>query len=137
VPLSVKQREGWESTTFGVLTPGYGEFARLQREQVRAADVIYCCTPSMEPLFDAAILTNHEGRKKGRLIVAVGSYTPDMHELPGELLLQATKQYDANHRHYHKHAPEGGVIVVDTLDGALKEAGEIISAGIQPSQLIE
>lgn len=60
-----------------------------------------------------------------------------MIELPVELLLQATKQYDNRHRHFHKHAPEGGVIVVDTLDGALKEAGEIIAAGIKPTQLIE
>jgi ornithine cyclodeaminase/alanine dehydrogenase-like protein (mu-crystallin family) len=59
-----------------------------------------------------------------------------MRELPDELLLQATKPHEA-HRHFHKHAAEGGVIVVDTLDGALKEAGEIISAGIQPKQLIE
>jgi ornithine cyclodeaminase/alanine dehydrogenase-like protein (mu-crystallin family) len=155
IPTAVKQREGWESTAFGVLTPGYGEFDRLQREQIRNADVIYCCTPSTEALFDASILTNHEGRRKGRLIIAVGSYTPssfaaafsfrgtrangisEMKELPRELLLQATKQYDKSHRHFHKHAPEGGVIVVDTLDGALSEAGEIIDAGIKPTQLIE
>lgn len=75
VPSAAKAREGWEATTFGILTPSYGEFQRLQREQIRSADVIYCCTPSTAELFDASILTNHEGRRKGRLIVAVGSYT--------------------------------------------------------------
>ena len=60
-----------------------------------------------------------------------------MAELPVELLQQATKTHDGAHRHYHKHAPEGGVIIVDTLDGAMHEAGEIISAGLSPKQLVE
>ncbi|KAI2469666.1 ornithine cyclodeaminase [Annulohypoxylon bovei var. microspora] len=137
IPTEIKQREGWDQAQFSLLTPGYGEYDRLQKEHLRAADVIYCCTPSTEALFDASILTNHEGRRKGRLIVAVGSYTPQMHELPRELLLQATKAHVSGHLHYHKHATEGGVIIVDTLDGALKEAGEIIDAGLEPKQLVE
>lgn len=136
VPAAVKEREGWRDAQFGILTPGYGEYKRLQREQIRAADVIFCCTPSMEPLFDHSILTNSEGRRKGRLLVAIGSYTPDMAEIPVELLHQATKSHH-DHRHFHKHAPEGGVVVVDTLDGAMKEAGEIIEAGLSPQQLVE
>ncbi|KAI1260677.1 UbiD family decarboxylase [Xylariaceae sp. FL1019] len=136
VPQEQKQREGWEQAQFNVLTPGYGEYDRLQKEHVRAADVIYCCTPSTEDLFDGSILTSHEGRKKGRLIVAVGSYQPHMRELPKELLLQAVK-HSGGHFHFHRHATEGGVIVVDSLDGCLKEAGEIIEAGLQPNQLVE
>ncbi|OTB03606.1 hypothetical protein M426DRAFT_60089 [Hypoxylon sp. CI-4A] len=137
IPQDIKEREGWEQAQFSLLTPGYGEYDRLQKEHLRAADVIYCCTPSTEDLFDASILTNHEGRRKGRLIVAVGSYTKQMRELPRELLLQATRTHTAGHLHYHRHATEGGVIVVDTLDGALKEAGEIIEAGLEPKQLVE
>ncbi|OHF00237.1 UbiD family decarboxylase [Colletotrichum orchidophilum] len=136
VPAHIKEREGWAETTFSILTPGYGEFKRLQREQIRDADVVYCCTPSTEELFEAEVLTSHEGRRKGRLIAAIGSYRPEMRELPEGLLLQATK-HEKPHWHFHKHAPEGGVIVVDTLDGALKEAGEIIAAGLQPTQLVE
>lgn len=136
VPAHIKEREGWAETTFSILTPGYGEFKRLQRDQIRDADVLYCCTPSTEDLFDAEVLTSHEGRRKGRLIAAIGSYTPQMRELPEGLLVQATKHEKA-HWHFHKHAPEGGVIVVDTLDGALKEAGEVIAAGLQPTQLVE
>lgn len=136
-PPAVKEREGWSGTTFGILTPGYQEYARLVSEQLRAADVIFCCTPSTEPLFDGSILTSHEGRRKGRLIVAIGSYTPEMRELPVELLQQAVKPHEAHHFHYHKHAAEGGVVVVDTLDGALKEAGEIIEARLRPRQLVE
>ncbi|KAF4595836.1 NAD(P)-binding domain protein [Ophiocordyceps camponoti-floridani] len=137
IPLAVSEREGWSTAKFGILTPTFHEYHRLLKEQVRSADVIYCCTPSREDLFDASILTSHEGRKKGRLIVAVGSYTPDMRELPEGLLVQATKQHDGSRRHFHKHAGEAGVIVVDSLDGVLKEAGEIISAKINPNQMVE
>ncbi|KAL3962547.1 hypothetical protein ACCO45_004070 [Purpureocillium lilacinum] len=137
IPQAVKEREGWSHTKFGILTPTFHEYERLLWEQVRSSDVIYCCTPSREDLFDASILTSREGRMKGRLIVAVGSYTPEMRELPEALLLQATKHHDKNARHFHKHAEEAGVIVVDTLDGVLKEAGEIMSAKIGPHQLVE
>lgn len=138
LPQAVKEREGWcTDTKFSILTTGYNEYARLLNDYLRSSDVIFCCTPSTVPLFDHHILTNHEGRRKGRLVVAIGSYTHEMHELPTELLLQATKVADRNHLHYHKHAVEGGVVVVDTLDGALKEAGEIIDAGLSPRHLIE
>jgi hypothetical protein len=60
-----------------------------------------------------------------------------MRELPADLLLQATKRHEKGHRHFHKHAEEAGVVVVDTLDGVLKEAGEIINAGIDPTHLVE
>ncbi|KAH9885560.1 ornithine cyclodeaminase [Xylariomycetidae sp. FL2044] len=136
VPTDIKRREGWETAQFSVLTPGYAEYTRLQKDHIRAADVIYCCTPSTEELFDASILTSHEGRRKGRLIVAVGSYTSQMRELPKELLRQAVRSQHG-HMHFHKHALEGGVVVVDTLDGALKDAGEIIEARLEPKQLVE
>ncbi|KFA63603.1 hypothetical protein S40285_04145 [Stachybotrys chlorohalonatus IBT 40285] len=136
ISSAVKEREGWAQTSFTMLTPTFHEYDRLQKEYIRAADIIYCCTPSREDLFDGSILTSHEGRRKGRLIIAVGSYTPEMREIPQALLHQAAKQ-DRSHRHFHKHADEGGVIVVDTLQGALKEAGEIISANIHPSALVE
>ncbi|CAM1506416.1 Fc.00g060570.m01.CDS01 [Cosmosporella sp. VM-42] len=137
IPTTVKEREGWTQTKFGLLTPTYNEYSRLQKEHVRDADVIYCCTPSQQDLFDGSILTSHEGRKKGRLIVAIGSYTPQMRELPEALLQQAVKTHDKGHRHFHKHAMDGGAIIVDTLEGVLKEAGEIISAKIGPHQLVE
>lgn len=136
IPAEQKSREGWADANFGVLTPGYGEFSRLLKEQVRAADVIFCCTPSTEPLFDHTILTSSEGRKKGRLIVAIGSYRAEMLEIPLEVVQQAVKRHEG-HRHFYRHAVEGGVIVVDTLDGALQEAGEVIQGGLNPNQLVE
>ncbi|KAK4217247.1 hypothetical protein QBC37DRAFT_438245 [Rhypophila decipiens] len=136
VPASVKAREGWTDCAFGVLTQGYGEYERLLTEQVRDADVIFCCTPSTEPLFRPAILTEHEGRQKGRLLVAIGSYTPSMHEIPGEVLHQAVKRHHLGGMFHFKHAMEGGVVIVDTLDG-LQEAGELIDAGLEPNQVVE
>lgn len=137
VPAAVKAREGWSECVFGVLTPGYGEYSRLLERDVVAADVIFCCTPSTEPLFNGEWLTTHDARRRGRLIVAIGSYTPAMRELPVEVIQQATKTHEHGHRHFHKHVVEGGVVVVDTLDGALKEAGELIDAGLTPTQLVE
>ncbi|RDW94419.1 NAD(P)-binding protein-15 [Coleophoma crateriformis] len=136
IDMQIKESEGWATTKFGMLTPGYGEFSRLEKDHLRAADIIFTTTPSTDPLFDPTILTNTEGRKKGRLIIAIGSYKPNMIELPTELLTQATKVHGSGH-HFHKHAEEGGVVVVDTLDACLKEAGEIIQSGLSPQQLVE
>ncbi|PHH60461.1 hypothetical protein CDD81_1636 [Ophiocordyceps australis] len=136
LPQAVKEHEGWAQARFGLLTPSFHEYDRLLKEQLRGSDVIYCCTPSREPLFPASILTSHEGRKRGRLIVAVGSYTRDMCELPEGVLLQATKTHE-HHWHFHRHAKEAGVIIVDSIEGVLKEAGEIISAKINPNHLVE
>lgn len=132
----VKEREGWHNTKFSMLGQNYGEYGRIIKEQLRAADAIICTVPSTSPLFDHAILTATEGRKKGRLCIAIGSYKPDMIELPVELLHQAVKPAH-DHRHFHKHAPEGGVVVVDTLTGCLKEAGEITQGKLTPMQLVE
>lgn len=140
VSPATKAREGWTDTQFGVLTPSYGDYERLMRDQVRSADVIFCCTPSTVPLFDGNILTERDARRKGRLIVAIGSYTPQMREVPVELIQQAVKIHDhAGKRiiNLSKQAVEGGVVVVDTLDGALKEAGELIEAGLGPRHLVE
>ncbi|KAF4972410.1 hypothetical protein FSARC_977 [Fusarium sarcochroum] len=133
----IKEREGWSDTKFGLLIPAFHEYRRLVKDQIRDADVIYCCTASQNDLFDGSILTSHEGRKKGRLIIAIGSYTPEMRELPDDLIKLAVKRDEKPHRHFHKHATEGGVIVVDNIKGVLKEAGEIIAADIGPHQLVE
>ncbi|KFY07075.1 hypothetical protein V492_07473 [Pseudogymnoascus sp. VKM F-4246] len=135
VDPEIKEKEGWENVKFSILTPGYGEYPRLLKEQLRAADVIITTVPSTEPLFDPSILTSTEGRRRGRLIIAIGSYKPHMIEIPIEVFQQAVKPHE--HRHYHKHAAEGGVVVVDTLTGCLKEAGEIIQSGLSPKQLVE
>lgn len=135
IPYAQKSGEGWQDVKITMLSPAYGEYTRLIKEQLRDADIIFCTTPSREVLFDAEILCSKEGRKKGRLLVAVGSYTPEMIEVPLEVVRQAVKE--SHRHHHHKHAQEGGVVVVDSLRGCLREAGEVVQAGLEAHQLVE
>ncbi|KUJ21762.1 NAD(P)-binding protein [Mollisia scopiformis] len=130
-----KRAEGWFDTTFDLTSLKYGEIGRILKDHVRAADVIICTTPSSEPLFDHTILTNTEGRRRARLIIAIGSYKPHMIEVPPEVLTQAIKVHGPGF-HFHKHAEEGGVIVVDTL-ACIKEAGELVQASVPPDRTVE
>lgn len=120
---------------FSAMSPEFGEYGRLLKEEVRKADVIFCCTPSVEPLFPAEFLTSREGQKKGRYISAIGSYAPHMCEIHPDVFKTAV-QPDHGH-HHHKHAKQGGVIIVDSLESSLKEAGEIIQAKLKPEHLVE
>ncbi|KAB8336805.1 hypothetical protein FH972_021114 [Carpinus fangiana] len=130
-----------------LLTPEYGEFTRLLKDHVRAADVIYCCTPSTTPLFPATHITNHGGRQKARYIAAIGSYKPHMIELAPEILRQAVRgpgndkeHHEQKHHGMHlhqRHATEGGAVVVDSIEGAMREAGEVIKAGLGGQGLVE
>ncbi|CAF9934026.1 MAG: hypothetical protein ALECFALPRED_005827 [Alectoria fallacina] len=120
---------------FSIVSSEFGEYQRLLKQHIRKADVIFLCTPSTSPLFPAEHLTSTEGRKKGRYISAIGSYRPHMCEIHPDILSQAVAP-DHKH-HHHKHADKGGVIVVDSLEACLKEAGEIIQAGITAEQLVE
>ncbi len=130
------QGEEWYSRVkFSALSPDFQDYGRLLKEEVRKADVIFCCTPSLDPLFPAEFLTSTEGRKKGRFISAIGSYAPHMTELHPDIFRQAVEP--DHHNHHHKHAPTSGVVIVDSLESSLKEAGEIIQAKLKPEQLVE
>jgi ornithine cyclodeaminase/alanine dehydrogenase-like protein (mu-crystallin family) len=72
-------------------------------EAVTAADVVCTCTTSREPLFAASRLP------AGVHINAIGAYRPDMRELPPEALLR-------------------GLLVVETRESALLEAGDVLLA---------
>lgn len=119
-----------------ILTPSHTEYERLLKEYVRSSNVIFCCTPSTEPLFPASYLINPEGRKKGRFIACIGSYKPDMIELHPDVLRYAVAPHH-EHRHIHKRQKEGGAIVVDTVTGCLRDAGEVIQAKLLPDQVVE
>ncbi|MGC0055867.1 ornithine cyclodeaminase family protein (plasmid) [Brucella pituitosa] len=71
--------------------------------EARAADIISCCTLSREPIIKGAWL------KPGSHLDLVGAFTPQMAEADDEAL----------HR---------GSIFVDTVEGALQEAGELVQA---------
>jgi ornithine cyclodeaminase/alanine dehydrogenase-like protein (mu-crystallin family) len=133
----------WRSDVkFSALSHDFVEYDRLLKESVRKADVIFCCTASEEPLFPASYLTSTEGKKKGRLVSAIGSYHANMSEIHPEILRDAVAE---PHRHHHHHPTihqrpqprRGGVIIVDNLESCLREAGEVIQAGLRPEQLVE
>jgi ornithine cyclodeaminase/alanine dehydrogenase-like protein (mu-crystallin family) len=121
---------------FSAMSSDFGEYDRILKEHVRKADAIFCCTPSSTPLFPAEFLTSREGRQKGRYIGAVGSYKNHMTEVHPDIFRDEVN-VTPPHRHFHKHTRRSGVIVVDSLDAAMKEAGEIIQAGIKPHQVVE
>ena len=124
-----------EKLKVSIVSSEYGEYGRLLKDHVRSADVIFMCTPSTSPLFPAEFLTSSEGRKKGRYVSAVGSYRPHMTELHPDILRQAVA---ADHKHHHhKHAEKSGVVIVDSVESCMKEAGEIRQAGLKPEQLVE
>ena len=67
------------------------------------ADIITTVTTSKKPVFDVNKV------KKNVHINGVGSYTPEMVEIPGDILVMANKIY------------------VDTRDGAINESGDLIT----------
>jgi 1-piperideine-2-carboxylate/1-pyrroline-2-carboxylate reductase [NAD(P)H] len=68
------------------------------------ADVVICCTSSSEPVYEAPA-------RRGRLLIAVGSFTPAAAEI-GAATVRASR------------------IFVDDLDAARAEAGDLIRAGV-------
>lgn len=70
---------------------------------IENADIITTVTTSKKPVFDASKV------KKNVHINGVGSYTPDMQEIPEDILVKANKIY------------------VDTRDGAINESGDLIT----------
>ncbi|OAA33290.1 ornithine cyclodeaminase [Moelleriella libera RCEF 2490] len=101
-------------------------------DTVVSADVIFCTTPSTRPLFPASFLTSGRARSKSRYISAIGSYRLDMAEIDPELLKAVVD-------------PSGifasqvwqGRVAVDSSDGCLHEAGELVTAGLTRVQMLE
>lgn len=85
-----------------------GEHVADADEAVALADVISCATPATSPLFAESSVG------EGAHVNAVGAFTPDMVELPPELL-------------------ERAYVVVDDIEAAAAEAGDLIQAGRTPN----
>ena len=84
-----------------------GEAVADAGEAVAQADVVSCATPAIQPLFDESAV------RSGTHINAVGAFTPDMVEVPGGVVKRA-------------------YVVVDDVDAAAAEAGDLIQAGCEP-----
>ncbi|MGC4154023.1 MAG: ornithine cyclodeaminase family protein [Propionicimonas sp.] len=72
-------------------------------QAVAAADLILCCTSAPTPLFDGALV------RDGACVVAIGSHEPERRELDATLMGRAQ-------------------VVVEDVDTALREAGDVILA---------
>ncbi|OJJ45363.1 hypothetical protein ASPZODRAFT_153024 [Penicilliopsis zonata CBS 506.65] len=90
---------------------------RLQAE-LAACDVIFSCTPSVEPNFSYPSL-QPVGQKQ-RFISLIGSYQPHMQEVDTDTLLSG-----------------GGTVYVDSREACLEESGELIRAKVSGGQLVE
>ncbi|KAF2203969.1 NAD(P)-binding protein [Delitschia confertaspora ATCC 74209] len=134
-PKNIGEGERLARPKFSIITPGHKEYERHLKATVRGSSVIFCTTPSTQPLFPASYLTNPEGRKKGRYIAAIGSYKSHMVEIHPDIIRQNVAPQHSHH--YHKHARQGGAIIVDSVEACLKEAGEIIQAGIGGREVVE
>jgi len=77
-------------------------------EAVRRADIVSCATPATTPLFE------EESVRAGTHINAVGAFTPEMAELSPGLL-------------------ERAYVVVDDVEAAAAEAGDLIQADRAPN----
>jgi len=96
------------------LTIGSSEDASFNLTQaVHNANVILTLVPTTTPLFNSVDVTS------GTHLVLVGSYKPEMRDVDDELIRR------------------GGNILVDSKEACLKEAGEIISAGLQSDDMVE
>jgi ornithine cyclodeaminase len=76
------------------------------------ADIVCCCTTARIPLFDSVRLADHA------TVVAMGSHEPDAREVDVDLVRRATT-------------------VVESRSSALREAGDIIRAGLVPLATID
>jgi ornithine cyclodeaminase/alanine dehydrogenase-like protein (mu-crystallin family) len=82
-----------------VLTAGTPEVTAA----LQAADVVVCATTAREPVFDSTLLAGHA------VVVAVGSYEPDVREVDAAFCARAT-------------------VVAEDVATALRECGEIVLA---------
>ncbi|GBE85831.1 Ketimine reductase mu-crystallin [Sparassis crispa] len=120
--LSLALREKFPNVEFevGILPSVPNATAESQQREVvdmekavKNANIIITATGSTTPFFPSAYVS------PGTHLCLIGSYTPAMHEIDSDLVKRA------------------GRVVVDSRDACLSEAGELISAGLGPSDLVE
>lgn len=96
-------------------TPMHSAFNRMVSE----SDLIFCCTPSTEPLFNPSALFT--GTKVPKFVSLIGSYNEKMRELDFAPL----------------KARKDVVFIADTIHGVMNESGEVIAAKMTEKDLVE
>ena len=94
-------------------TTVFGRDARPDEvdDAIARADVICCATTARDPLFDGSQVAD------GALVIAVGSHEPGVREVDDRLVNRAT-------------------VVVESRASAMREAGDVIAAGLPPERLV-
>ncbi|BBE24587.1 ornithine cyclodeaminase (plasmid) [Arthrobacter sp. MN05-02] len=121
--LAAVTKEPLASVTFIVRTPATATAAHPYGQVVRAdtpaantalssAHVVICATSARTPLFPADAISAQT------IVIAVGSHQPDARELDSALLAKAT-------------------VIVEDIDTALREAGDIILAHAEGALHVE
>ncbi|MCY1139090.1 ornithine cyclodeaminase family protein [Actinoplanes sp. Pm04-4] len=78
---------------------------------IETADIVACCTTAREPLFDGRLL------KDDAVVVAVGSHEPEAREVDTETVRRCGA-------------------LVESRQSAVREAGDLIQAGISEDELV-
>lgn len=112
--LMLRLQTEFEQVEVALVTPEQTPVALAE------ADIVCCCVPSTEPLFEVDDL------KDGVHVNAIGSYTPQMQEFPPALIAPSSS----------KPAPIPRILV-DSRSAVAAESGEVIASGIKPEDLIE
>ncbi|KAJ3899142.1 hypothetical protein F5879DRAFT_811416 [Lentinula edodes] len=105
-----------------------GESSAKLRSYLSNTDIIITATPSNLPLFPSSWV------RSGTHVILIGSYTPQMKEVDTDLIMRAIPTSFHNDEINETHSP---ILLVDSVSACLVEAGEIIEAGIKPSQVVE
>ncbi|HJP73700.1 MAG TPA: ornithine cyclodeaminase family protein [Pseudonocardiaceae bacterium] len=110
--VSVVGRDGARAAAFAASCDGRVGTAA----DVATADIVACCTTARTPLFDGTLVRGHT------TVVAVGSHEPDAAEVDAATVA-------------------GSVVVVEAVETALREAGDVVQAVtaglLDPATLID
>ncbi|KAF9466798.1 hypothetical protein BDZ94DRAFT_138374 [Collybia nuda] len=102
--------------------------ARSSQEKIKEAllstTLIICATSSTSPLFPSAWV------RTGSHVILIGSFTPSMHEVDGDLIRRAIQHPGSN-------TGTRQILLVDSREACAVEAGELIAARISDRQITE
>ncbi|KAJ7582530.1 hypothetical protein C8J56DRAFT_955029 [Mycena floridula] len=115
--LLVSLKQQFSHVTFkSIISSAEAEEGRIEvKDALSTADIIVCATSSNRPLFPSSWV------RSGTHIILIGSYTKDMREVDDALVRRALS----------------GQLLVESRSAAIAEAGELISAGVIPEDVVE
>lgn len=96
---------------------------------VQLANIIICATSSTSPLFPSSWV------RVGTHVVLIGSYTPEMHECDRELVQRAINPSWKDSIGGSQRPRQ--ILLVDSREACMLEAGELIDARIEKDQIAE